>query len=104
MRTAKACGPGALAAGAKPVEGDSAGDGDTTAGLAGASTQEPVNTIAQGMPMLRLDCSDYAHVLFYLHMRLWVRPGTRHSHGIPCALSVFEGGLQSLGHFVPREC
>ena len=55
MRTAKACGPGALAAGAKSAEGDSAGDGDTKAGLTGASTQEPVNTIAQGMPVNRLD-------------------------------------------------
>ena len=55
MRTAKACGPGALVAGAKPVGGDSAGDGDTKAGLAGASTQEPVNTIAQGVPVFRLN-------------------------------------------------
>ncbi len=55
MRTAKACGPGALVAGAKPVGGDSAGDGDTKAGLAGASTQEPVNTIAQGMPVFWLN-------------------------------------------------
>jgi hypothetical protein len=54
MRTAKACGPGALEAGAKPVGDDSSGDGDTKAGLAGASTQEPVNTIAQGMPVFRL--------------------------------------------------
>ena len=52
-RTAKACGPGALAAGAKPVEGDSTGDGDTKAGLTEASTQEPVNTIVQGMPVQR---------------------------------------------------
>ena len=56
-RTAKACGPGALVAGAKPVGGDSAGDGDTKAGLAGARTIYAVNTIAQGMPM------------FWLHLR-----------------------------------
>src|SRR5215469_12096694 len=62
-RTAKACGPGALAAGAKPAEGDSADDGDTKAGLTGASTQEPVNTIAQGMSVFRLTCSDFAGVL-----------------------------------------
>ena len=49
MRTAKACGPDALVAGVKPVGRDSAGDGDNQAGLAGESTQEPVNTIAQGM-------------------------------------------------------
>jgi hypothetical protein len=30
------------------------GDGDTKAGLTGASTQEPVKTIAQGMSMFRL--------------------------------------------------
>ena len=33
---------------------DPASDGDTKASLTGASTQEPVNTIAQGMPMLWL--------------------------------------------------
>jgi hypothetical protein len=33
-------------------ESDFAGDGDTKAGLTGAHTQEPVNTIAQGMPLL----------------------------------------------------
>ena len=54
-------------------------DGDTKAGLTGASTQEPVNTIAQGMPVLWLTCSDYARVVFYPHAGLWVRPGTRHS-------------------------
>ena len=63
-RTAKACGPGALAAGAKLAllttsalgsdAPECAGDGDTKAGLTGASTQELVNTIAQGMPMFRL--------------------------------------------------
>jgi hypothetical protein len=52
MRTAKACGPDAPVAGVKPAEVISAGDGDTKVGLAGARTQEPVNTIAQGMPML----------------------------------------------------
>ena len=36
-------------------ESDFAGDGDTKAGLTGASTQEPVNTIAQGMPVQRLN-------------------------------------------------
>ena len=55
MRTAKACGPGALVAGAKPMEGDSTGDGDTKAGLTEASTQELVNTISQGMPVQRLN-------------------------------------------------
>ena len=55
MRTAKACGPDALVAGAKPMEGDSTGDGDTKAGLTEASTQELVNTIAQGMPVQRLN-------------------------------------------------
>ena len=64
MRTAKACGPGALAAGANPqgsrdvgLAADTPrarGDGDTKAGLTGASTQEPVNTIAQGMSMFGL--------------------------------------------------
>ena len=34
-------------------ESDFAGDGDTKAGLTGASAQEPVNTIAQGMPVQR---------------------------------------------------
>ena len=53
MRTAKACGPGALVAGAKPVGDDPASDGDTKAGLAGARTIYAVNTIAQGMPMRR---------------------------------------------------
>ena len=79
MRTAKACGPGALAAGANPQGSRARGDGDTKAGLTGASTQEPVNTIAQGMSVFGFSCSDYAHVLFYLHMRLWVRLSTRHS-------------------------
>ena len=31
----------------------------------GASTQEPVNTIAQGMSVQRLTCSDYASVLSF---------------------------------------
>ena len=57
---------------------DDAGDGDTKAGLTGARTQELVNTIAQGMPVLWLTCSDYARVVFYPHAGLWVRPGTRH--------------------------
>ena len=55
MRTAKACGPDALVAGVKPAGRDSVGDGDTKAGLAGASTQELVNTLAQGMPVQRLN-------------------------------------------------
>jgi hypothetical protein len=64
-RTAKACRPGALVAGAKlalltrrPFGSDAprcTSDGDTKAGLSGASTQEPVNTIAQGMPVQRLN-------------------------------------------------
>jgi hypothetical protein len=37
-RTANACGPGALVAGAKLADDESAGDGDTKAGLAGART------------------------------------------------------------------
>ena len=37
-RTAKACGPGALVAGAKFADDESADDGDTKAGLAGART------------------------------------------------------------------
>ena len=39
MRTAKACRPSALVAGAKPVGANSAGDGDTKAGLTGARTR-----------------------------------------------------------------
>jgi hypothetical protein len=40
------------------------------------------------MPLSGFACSDYAHVLFSLHMRLWVRPAS----GIPCALFfIFEG-------------
>jgi hypothetical protein len=35
-------------------ESDFVDDGDTKAGLTGASTQEPVNTIAQGMSVFRL--------------------------------------------------
>ncbi len=65
LRTAKACGPGALVAGAKLVQIATsafgpdvlrcAGDGDTKAGLAGARTIYAVNTIAQGMPVRWLD-------------------------------------------------
>jgi len=36
-------------------ESDFVGDGNTKAGLTGASTQEPVNTIAQGMPVTSAD-------------------------------------------------
>ena len=53
-RTAKARGPDTLVAGVKPAGRDSAGDGDTKAGLAGARTIYAVNTIVQGMSMFRL--------------------------------------------------
>ena len=45
-------------AGAKPVKDDFAGDGDYKVMDTGASAQELVNTIAQGMPMFWLTCSD----------------------------------------------
>ena len=87
-RTAKACGLGALVAGANLRVEEPGGDGDTKAGLTGASTQEPVNTIAQGRPgapvepvVTKLVC------FFHLHTRLWVRPAP----GFPCALCLSGG-------------
>ena len=45
-------------AGAKPVKDDFAGDGDYKVMDTGASAQELVNTIAQGMPVQRLTCGE----------------------------------------------
>jgi|SRR5579871_2465335 len=92
-RTAKVCGPGALAAGAK-LAGLAfalrcAGDGDTKAGLTGASTQELVNTIAQGMPMLGFTCSDYC-LRGLLHFPREAM-GAAQAPGIPCALFFSRG-------------
>jgi hypothetical protein len=58
MRTAKACGPGALVAGAKVAGRRPASDGDTKASLTGARTIYAVKTIAQGMSMFGFICGD----------------------------------------------
>src|SRR5262249_42029278 len=82
---------------------DALGDGDTKAGLTGASTQEPVNTIAQGMSddfgvtVVTNSC------VFYLCTR---GCGCSQTPGIPCALSCFEGhGYRNDSDAIaPREC
>src|ERR1700751_4547882 len=100
-RTAKACGPGALVAGANPWGHEPRGDGDTKAGLAGARTIYAVSTIAQGMSMFRLHLWRLHSCAFYQCTR---GCGCRETPGIPCALPFLEDArLAELGHCVPRE-
>src|SRR6201987_5565442 len=110
-RTAKACGPGALVAGANPWGHEPRGDGDTKAGLAGARTIYAVSTIAQGMSMFRLHLRPLHSCAFYTCTR---GCGCSETPGIPCALCFSLGvrcktrtdhvaGLRTCASFRPAS-
>jgi hypothetical protein len=102
MRTAKSCRPDAQVAGAKPADDDLLATETTKPSLSGVSTNISVNTIAQGMPVQRLTCSDDAHVLLaFVHEAM----GVAETPGIPCALFFRRARLsQSSGAIASREC
>ena len=99
-RTAKACGPGALAAGAKSAEDDPQA----------TVTQKPVSPGRARRSLLtpsrrECRCSGFicgSNLCAFYHRTQGC--GCSQTPGIPCALSHFRGPpMQSLGHVMPRE-
>ena len=82
-RTAKSCGPGTPGLVLSLAEMIREATVTNKVMDTGASTSISVNTIAQGMSVQRLTCSDYASVLFtFAHWAM----GVAETPGIPCAL------------------
>src|SRR5579871_2696305 len=101
-RTAKACGPGALAAGAKFCGTFRKATVTQKPVSPGRARDKPLTPLRRECRCFGFSCSDYAHVLpSHLHVRLWVRlehlafPAPSRLRGRP---------TQDSGEISPREC
>src|ERR1700756_1985324 len=79
MRTAKACGPGALVAGAKFADDDLRATVTQKPVSPGRARYRPLTPSRRECRCFGFICGDYTCVLSTLHTGLRVQPNTRHS-------------------------
>src|ERR1700756_4418383 len=78
-RTAKACGPGALVAGANPRVEEPGGTVTQKPVSPGRARDKPLTPLRRECRCFGFICGDYTRVLSTLHTRLRVPRNTRHS-------------------------